>query len=207
MIRELTDRAHAPFPDGSPPPAKSNNPFAQDVKTPYGQQPQQGQYGQPQQQQYGQPPQQQQPQYGAPPQHQQQPYGAPPTGFNQAPPQHAPVAGGVSLSQAAALSILEAAVKDQHIEAFYPPGSLTQLASQVSASNALAQVCSTWKLPLEIGSDLIKLALFDVVLLVDDSGSMAFEEDGTRIDDLKLILERAAYAASLFDADGIQVGP
>lgn len=66
-------------------------------------------------------------------------------------------------------------------------------------------MCQTWKLPLEIGSDLIKLALFDVVLLVDDSGSMAFEEDGSRIDDLKLILERAAYAASLFDADGIQV--
>lgn len=34
---------------------------------------------------------------------------------------------------------------------------------------------------------------------------MAFEENGERIDDLKLILGRCAYAASLFDRDGIEV--
>lgn len=35
--------------------------------------------------------------------------------------------------------------------------------------------------------DLVRLALFDTVLFVDDSGSMAFEENGSRIDDLKLV--------------------
>ena len=34
---------------------------------------------------------------------------------------------------------------------------------------------------------------------------MAFEENGERIKDLKLILSRVAYASSLFDQDGIQV--
>lgn len=34
---------------------------------------------------------------------------------------------------------------------------------------------------------------------------MRFEESGERINDLKLILSRAAYAASLFDTDGISV--
>ena len=34
---------------------------------------------------------------------------------------------------------------------------------------------------------------------------MAFEENGERIDDLKLILSRVAYAASLFDHDGISI--
>jgi len=34
---------------------------------------------------------------------------------------------------------------------------------------------------------------------------MQFEENGERIDDLKLILSRVAYATSLFDEDGIQV--
>lgn len=64
--------------------------------------------------------------------------------------------------------------------------------------------------------------MFDVVLYIDDSGSMAFEEGGERIDDLKLcansfyprrlgradqrrIMSRVAYATSLFDRDGIQV--
>lgn len=32
----------------------------------------------------------------------------------------------------------------------------------------------------------VKIALFDFILYVDDSGSMAFEEGGERIDDLKL---------------------
>ena len=34
---------------------------------------------------------------------------------------------------------------------------------------------------------------------------MAFEENGERIDDLKLILGRVAFATSLFDDDGVQV--
>lgn len=58
---------------------------------------------------------------------------------------------------------------------------------------------------MEIASDLVKLSLFDFVLYVDDSGSMQFEENGERIDDLKLIMSRVAFATSLFDADGIQV--
>ena len=41
-------------------------------------------------------------------------------------------------------------------------------------------------MPLELAADLVKLSLFDTVLYVDDSGSMAFEEGGERIDDLKL---------------------
>jgi len=60
-------------------------------------------------------------------------------------------------------------------------------------------------MPMELAADLVKMALFDFVLYIDDSGSMAFEENGERIDDLKLILSRVAYATSLFDSDGIQV--
>lgn len=55
---------------------------------------------------------------------------------------------------------------------------------------------------MELASDLVKLSLFDVILYIDDSGSMAFEVcllasvlhdeidgkqgGGERIDDLKL---------------------
>lgn len=58
---------------------------------------------------------------------------------------------------------------------------------------------------MEIASDLVKLALFDIILYCDDSGSMAFEEQGSRIDDLKLIIDRCSFAGALFDTDGIQV--
>ncbi len=57
---------------------------------------------------------------------------------------------------------------------------------------------------MEIAHDLVKLSLFDVILYLDDSGSMQFEEGGSRIDDLKLIVSRVSMAASLFDQDGIQ---
>lgn len=41
--------------------------------------------------------------------------------------------------------------------------------------------------------------------VVDDSGSMAFEEGGERIEDMKAVLGRTADAATLFDTDGIVV--
>lgn len=56
---------------------------------------------------------------------------------------------------------------------------------------------------MEIGFDLIKLALYDVVFLLDDSGSMRFG-DGL-IDELKFILSSVAFATSLFDQDGFSV--
>ena len=55
-----------------------------------------------------------------------------------------------------------------------------------------------------VGSNLThcRLALYDVVIYIDDSGSMAFEEQGERIKDLELIMQRVAFAATLFDEDG-----
>lgn len=48
-------------------------------------------------------------------------------------------------------------------------------------------------MPKEVALDLVKIALFDVVILCDDSGSMAFEQNGERIEDLKLYV---AFSAS-----------
>lgn len=64
----------------------------------------------------------------------------------------------------------------QNIQAFYPPGSLDIIAAQVASSGALDKIANEWRMPKEIATDLVKISLFDVVLYVDDSGSMAFEE-------------------------------
>uniref|UniRef100_A0A0K3CPW9 VWFA domain-containing protein n=1 Tax=Rhodotorula toruloides TaxID=5286 RepID=A0A0K3CPW9_RHOTO len=125
------------------------------------------------------------------------------------PPQYgfsAPVAGSGPASDVNyILRILQQAVQDQNIHAFYPPGTLEPLAHRIAQSGALARIAQEWNLPMEIAMDLARLALFDVVLLVDDSGSMAFEENGSRIDDAKLIVSRVATASTLFDTDGISV--
>lgn len=59
-----------------------------------------------------------------------------------------------------------------------------------------------WNMPTELAHDLATLALYDIVIFADDSGSMIFEEGGERINDLKLILGRVAEVATLFDEDG-----
>jgi hypothetical protein len=50
-----------------------------------------------------------------------------------------------------------------------------------------------------------KFAVITPLTLKDDSGSMQFEEEGSRIKDLRLILERVSFAATLFDQDGISL--
>ncbi len=57
-------------------------------------------------------------------------------------------------------------------------------------------------MPLELAYDLATLALYDIVIFADDSGSMIFEEGGERINDLKVIMGRVAEVATLFDEDG-----
>ncbi|KAK9374588.1 uncharacterized protein V1513DRAFT_415211 [Lipomyces chichibuensis] len=163
----------------------------------YGQQPYgQNQYGQQSygQQAYGQ-------QHGAYPPQGQYPapnYNSRPQQSGYGPPPAAP--GGLNANY---LSVLQKAVQENGLQSFYPPNSLEAIASRITGQ--IQQIAQLWRLPMEIAVDLVRLALYDIVLYIDDSGSMAFEENGERIDDLKLILSRVAYAAALFDNDGIEV--
>ncbi|KAL8857552.1 MAG: hypothetical protein Q9178_005880 [Gyalolechia marmorata] len=61
------------------------------------------------------------------------------------------------------------------------------------------------KIPIEIGRDLVKLALFDIILYIDNSGSMEHYSTDGRIDDLKIIMNRVVTTSMLFDEDGISI--
>ena len=116
---------------------------------------------------------------------------------------------------------MQACIQENRLQNMYPPNDprLDMLASR--APQQVEQLCQAWRVPKEIGQDIVKLALYDVILYIgqiqgfakmikadlkiDNSGSMLIEEDGERIKDMHLILARVAYAASLFDDDGIQV--
>lgn len=63
-------------------------------------------------------------------------------------------------------------------------------------------LASRWKMPAELALDLVALALYDIVIYADDSTSMKYAENGSRIDDMKVVLERVTEVATLFDADG-----
>ncbi|KAI4127303.1 MAG: hypothetical protein LQ338_003263 [Usnochroma carphineum] len=73
------------------------------------------------------------------------------------------------------------------------------------AASQIDQLCASWKVPREMGQDLVKLALFDIILYIDNSGSMTFEQDGARVEELRKILTSVVYVATLFDDDGISI--
>ncbi|KAH7083893.1 transcription factor RfeF [Paraphoma chrysanthemicola] len=189
-------------------------PYPQQQPGQYGQQPPHSPYGQAPQQQYGQAPQQQ---FGQP--YGQQPYGAPPgqppqgQQYGGAPPPQGGYGGPPPLQQVQAgpgeiagyKQLLQACIQEKGLQNFYPPNSpiLDQIAQQ--APSKVNQVIQRWRVAKEIANDIVKLALYDIVLYIDDSGSMQFEEEGSRIKDLRLILERVSFAATLFDQDGISL--
>ena len=61
----------------------------------------------------------------------------------------------------------------KRIQSFYPPGSLEPLAHHIATSGALHSISAQYRVTIEIAMDLVRLALFDVVLYIDDSGSMS----------------------------------
>lgn len=135
--------------------------------------------------------QQQQMPYQQPSYYQQQPqagvYAAPPPGAGAAPPPQPPPQGGM---QGAVLAKLQSIVAANQLGRFYGAAQLAALAQRVARVDFHA-LAARWGMPTELALDLAALALYDVVLLADDSGSLAFEEGGERVEDLKLICSKA----------------
>ncbi|KAL4891050.1 hypothetical protein BDV59DRAFT_73362 [Aspergillus ambiguus] len=148
---------------------------------------------------------------GAPYPPQQAPYpgGPAPYGPPGGPPGGAPPAARATDQQLAAYrQLLITTIQENQIQAFYPPDRLDQLVQGRLANEGPAKInklCHEWNVPTEVATDIIKLSLFDIILYVDDSGSIEFEERGVRKEQLKQILGIVATAASTFDEDGISV--
>ena len=87
---------------------------------------------------------------------------------------------------------LERAVQEKGLTRFYPPGSRRIQAIAARASQQVDNLCRAWHIQKEIANDIVRLALYDVIIYIDDSGSMSFEENGERIKDLHLILQRVS---------------
>ncbi|BEI80822.1 hypothetical protein CcaverHIS002_0113510 [Cutaneotrichosporon cavernicola] len=129
-----------------------------------------------------------------------------PAGPPQAYQAPAPVNTEPSLAQI--MNVLKYTVADQGIQPFYPAtqqGRLEGIANHIIQTRAVSTLAARWRIPVEKALEFTKLALFDIVLFLDDSGSMRGYEDGARIEDLKVIVNYVAFVASLFDADGIEV--
>lgn len=91
--------------------------------------------------------------------------GGPPGGQQFGQP---PMGGGGPGEVASYKQALQKAVQENGLERFYPPGSpmLDQIANQ--AAGKIGQLCAQWKIPKEIGADLVRLGLYDIILYVGE---------------------------------------
>jgi hypothetical protein len=99
--------------------------------------------------------------------------------------------------------ILDDIVKEKCIGYMYPEAKVRSIAAELADKDLIETLCNRWGLKKEISLDLVKLTLFDVVLLLDDSASMRF--GGGRIVELKIMLSYLAFATGLFDRGGFSV--
>lgn len=49
----------------------------------------------------------------------------------------------------------------------------------------MSEISADWNLTPDVAIDLCKLALFDIIVLCDDSAAMRGEQGGERINDLR----------------------
>ncbi|KAL4887114.1 hypothetical protein BJY04DRAFT_47753 [Aspergillus karnatakaensis] len=174
------------------------------------------------QQQPGQQQQAQQPQYqaypggaspGYPPQNAPYPGGGPPRPQQGPPGGQAGPPGGAGAGPAtpqqvdAYRQLLISTIQEKNLQHFYPPDKLDRLVQGLSRDGPakVNRIVNEFSLPIEIAMDVIKLSLYDIVLYVDDSGSIEFEEKGVRKEQLKQIIGIVATVASTFDEDGISL--
>ncbi|KAL9014912.1 MAG: hypothetical protein Q9173_000467 [Seirophora scorigena] len=99
--------------------------------------------------------------------------------------------------------LLQATIQQKSLQNMIPSSHPNLERYAQRAPSQIDQLCARWHIPREIGQDLAKLALFDIVLYIDNSGSMKF--DDSRIAGLKQIITSVVYAATLFDDDGISI--
>ena len=167
----------------------------------YGGQPALQQYGQLAQQHYGGPVYSQpSPQYGGQSQHN----GQVPQGYGQPKQTQASLVMSTGNDVSMLQTKLQTIISENNLQNFYDQAKFSAVMQKLSSIN-FDLIAAKWRIPKELAYDLAPLALYDIVFYCDDSGSMKFEENGERIDDLKMILCKVAEIATMFDDDGIIV--
>ncbi|KAL9005658.1 MAG: hypothetical protein Q9188_001564 [Gyalolechia gomerana] len=142
-----------------------------------------------------------------PPSHQPAPYLSQqqPSSQQHAPQYGAPPQQADSREVATYKALLQSAIQENQLQNMISPNDPRLDAYAAHAPAQVADFSRRHDIPLELARDVVKLALFDIIIYVDDSGSMKFDEGGKRVVQLKRILSQVVSAAMLFDDDGISI--
>lgn len=101
----------------------------------------------------------------------------------------------------------------QGLCAFYNARDIDTLVHRLVATNAIRHLQIKWDLPPDVAINLSRIALFDVVMYINDSPSMNPEEHRQRhqgpVDDRRQEARTAvaafAFAGSVLDVDGVDL--
>jgi hypothetical protein len=105
---------------------------------------------------------------------------------------------------------IDATIVNKNLHTFFPSNSpqYNNVLNRLSHIDFSA-IASKRSLPLELSFDLASLGLFDIVVFIDDSGSINFDENWKpsteKIDDINLILARITDIGGQFDDNGISI--
>ncbi|KAL9938342.1 hypothetical protein V8E36_002965 [Tilletia maclaganii] len=97
--------------------------------------------------------------------------------------------------------LLADCVMGQYLIPWYTWTDIQQIAQRIATSGALAQVAEAWQLPPSLAADLVTLALFDVIMLLDDERSM----DDRRREALRHLVKLVAEAVTRLSPNGLQL--
>lgn len=96
-------------------------------------------------------------------------------------------------------------VQQNNLHEFYDNKKIANIVKLCHSHN-YNHIADLFKFPsVELAVDLCALALYDIIILADDSGSMVAFRDDDRVAQLKRICKDVAEIATLFDDDGISI--
>lgn len=103
-------------------------------------------------------------------------------------------------AQKAWTSILQRIIKANCLEHYYPCVDAVKL-----NDDDFATISKELQISRELAYELAPLSLYEIIFHVDDSGSMLFEENGERVEDLKFVLGKLAPVVTRLSSTGIYI--
>ncbi|KAF9435153.1 hypothetical protein BGZ76_006821 [Entomortierella beljakovae] len=101
-------------------------------------------------------------------------------------------------------TIIRDCIKENTLEKYYDNARIAEVVKRVKSTN-FENISKNWNgVNIGFARELCKLALYDIVLLVDDSYSI-FSANDSRLEELIMISSVISEVAALFDDDGIDI--
>ncbi|KAF9103351.1 hypothetical protein BGX27_010622 [Mortierella sp. AM989] len=101
-------------------------------------------------------------------------------------------------------AIIRDCIRENNLGTIYDNARISKVVDRVKRTN-FETISKSWNgVDIQLARELCKLALYDIILLVDDSASI-FSADDNRYEELIMISSVISEVVSLFDDDGIDI--